>query len=289
MILLDFSNIAISSITSDRDFIRHMNIDLIRHIVLNSIKTYNKKFRRDYGEMIICCDSKTNWRKKIYPLYKENRKDKKRDSDIDWNLVYKFLEQVKSELIEHFPYKVLQIDEMEADDIISSLVRWSQYNYIDEESLTEEPKMIMIVSGDEDFLQLQYYENVEQFSHKTKSPIICRHPEKFLFEKICRGDSGDGVTNILSPENSLVDKIRQKQIRSTMLEEWEENGIPKELQKRFNTNKTLVSLIDDVLPKELYDECINKFENYQTNSKKNLMKYFMNNGLVELMEDLQDF
>jgi len=124
--------------------------DLIRHMVLNSIRMLRSKFSDKYGELVICCDSKHYWRRDIFPYYKANRKKDRDKSDVDWPSLFTFLNKVKQELRDYFPYKVIEVDGAEADDIIGTLVR--------EHHLME--NYILIVSSDKDFMQLQKYKNV---------------------------------------------------------------------------------------------------------------------------------
>ena len=57
MILMDFSGIAVATIAVNKVNDENM----LRHMMLNSVRMYNKKFRDQYGQMIICCDGANNW------------------------------------------------------------------------------------------------------------------------------------------------------------------------------------------------------------------------------------
>ena len=138
MILLDFSQVCLSGIlaSGNKDF----SEDLVRHMVLNSIRNFNKRFS-DYGELVICCDDKNYWRKKEFPYYKANRKKTREQSALDWNMIFNTLSTIKEEIRENFPYVVLQVSTAEADDIIATMV----------ERYGNNGEKILIVSGDTKF------------------------------------------------------------------------------------------------------------------------------------------
>jgi 5'-3' exonuclease len=147
MILIDFNQIALSSIFAMSNELNQLDDDetdtlkLIRHVVLDTIKGYKKAYTKTYGEVIIACDSKNYWRRDIFPFYKANRA-KERDQDKhNWKLIFKCLDSVRADLIEFFPYKVLLIDNVEADDIIAVLAKNSK-------------EKVLIVSRDHDYNQL---------------------------------------------------------------------------------------------------------------------------------------
>ena len=98
MILLDFNQIALSNI-----FIQKLNEEnMIRHMILNSIRMYNKKYRDEYGQMVICCDGMNTWRREYFPEYKANRKKhRETDDSQDWNEVFRVLDLVRSEIKEY--------------------------------------------------------------------------------------------------------------------------------------------------------------------------------------------
>jgi len=195
MILLDFSQVCLSNIlaSGNKDF----SVDLGGHRVLNSIRGFKSRFSK-YEELIICCDDKNYWRKKIFPYYKANRKKSRDESKLDWATIFDTLHTIKGEIKDNLPYPVLQVESAEADDIIAAMVE--RYNN----------EKIMIVSGDKDFSQLQRYKNVSQYSPITKKFIKVGDPLSYLFEHVIRGDAGDGVPNILSNDDTFVVGNRQK-------------------------------------------------------------------------------
>ena len=198
MIIMDFSGIAVSNI-----IVQKMNDEsMIRHMILNSIRMYRKRYKEQYGtNIILACDAGNNWRRQYYPQYKANRKKSRDASDFDWNKAWTILSQVRDEIKENFPYKVIHIDGCEADDIIGTLVEQTQEFGHHED--------VMIVSADGDFKQLQKYNNVKQFSPLTKKEVKDDNPRLNLIDKILRGDAGDGVPNVLSHDDTFVNGDRQ--------------------------------------------------------------------------------
>tara|TARA_R100000995_G_scaffold31028_1_gene13810 strand:- start:996 stop:1844 length:849 start_codon:yes stop_codon:yes gene_type:complete len=282
MVLVDMNQVTLSSlmmqIGQSKDL--EVNPDLVRHMVLNSIRTYRIKFVEDYGELVLCYDSKHYWRKDVFPQYKSNRKKMRESSDFDWNTIFNTLNILKEELRENFPYKMLEVYGAEADDIIATICE-------------SQKEKIMIVSGDKDFIQLQKYKNVKQWNPVQKKMLNGKNPELYLKEHIIKGDRSDGIPNVLSDDNSFVDKIRQKPLTKKKIQSWVEHDFmdvaPNEQAKRnYHRNTTLVDL--SKIPQDLKDKIK---ETYKTTpilgDRKNLINYFINNKLKELTNNLGDF
>tara|TARA_R110002020_G_scaffold160340_1_gene344731 strand:- start:1652 stop:2488 length:837 start_codon:yes stop_codon:yes gene_type:complete len=278
MILLDFSQVCLSNIlaSGNKDF----GVDLIRHQVLNSIRGFKSRFS-EFDELIICCDDKNYWRKKIFPYYKANRKKNREESKLDWTAIFDTLHIIKDEIKENLPYPVLQVESAEADDIIATMVeRYSS-------------EKIMIVSGDKDFSQLQRYKNVSQYSPITKKFIKVGDPLSYLFEHIIRGDAGDGVPNILSNDDTFVAGNRQKPLTkkrvNVMLGDMLRGITPfdGEVKRNYLRNIHLIDL--SRIPDEIRKEVIDRYSNYERNDRSKLLGYFIKSRLKNLMTDIQEF
>ena len=278
MILLDFSQVCLSNIlaSGNKDF----GVDLIRHQVLNSIRGFKSRFS-EFDELIICCDNKNYWRKKIFPYYKANRKKNREESKLDWTAIFDTLHIIKDEIKENLPYPVLQVESAEADDIIATMVeRYSS-------------EKIMIVSGDKDFSQLQRYKNVSQYSPITKKFIKVGDPLSYLFEHIIRGDAGDGVPNILSNDDTFVAGNRQKPLTkkrvNVMLGDMLRGITPfdGEVKRNYLRNIHLIDL--SRIPDEIRKEVIDRYSNYERNDRSKLLGYFIKSRLKNLMTDIQEF
>ena len=211
MILVDMNQVTISNLMIQ---IKNepLSVDLVRHLVLNSIRSYRTKFFNEFGEVILCYDDKHYWRRDLFPYYKSNRKKARTESSLDWNELFETLNLIRDELKETFPYKVLQVDGAEADDIIATLVG----------VVSRTPKLfekILILSGDKDFIQLQSHDNVKQYSPTLKKYINGVDPNEYKIEHIFRGDRGDGIPNILSPDNTFAEGLRQKPLGKNKINE----------------------------------------------------------------------
>jgi 5'-3' exonuclease len=280
MILLDFSQVCLSGIlaSGNKDF----GEDLVRHMVLNSIRNFKSRFS-NYGELVICCDDKNYWRKKVYPYYKANRKKTRESSSLDWNMIFNTLSMIKEEVKENFPYVVLQVESAEADDLIATMV--DRYGNNGEK--------IMIVSGDKDFAQLQRYKNVSQYSPITKKMIKVDDPMEYLFEHVIRGDSGDGVPNIMSRDDVFVNGLRQKPLTkkkvAAMIDEMKRGITPfdGEVKRNYLRNIQLIDLTR--VPDDIRQEVIYKYTNYERKDRSLLLNYFIKNKLKNLMSDIQEF
>lgn len=281
MILVDMNQVTISNLMIQMKD-EPLSEDLVRHMVLNSLRSYKTKFSKDFGELVLCYDDKHCWRKDYFPYYKQNRKKARSESSLDWNELFDILTKIQNELEENFPYKVLKINGAEADDIIAILSN----KISSTPNLYEE---ILIISGDKDFIQLHQSNNVKQYSPTLKKFIVDENPEQYKFEHIIRGDKGDGVPNVLSQDTVFVEDLRQRPITKKKLIEWKENGIPEgEIKRNYQRNKTLIDF--DSIPNELGELIYNMWVDKITqNDKSKILPYFMKHRLKELTEKLGDF
>ena len=275
--LVDFSQIVIGSYMTAAKY-ASTDMDVIRSAVLNTLRIYRVKFANEYGELVLCCDDRHTWRKEIFPNYKASRKKTKKSSGIDWQNLYDCLNQLKDEFVLWFPYKVIQVEKAEADDIIATLV-----NLIDERTL--------ILSSDKDFVQLHKF-NVRQYSPMQKKYVESQSDGWSLHEKIIRGDVGDGVPNIMSDDNVFIDEgRRQKPVTKKKVDAWyhldPETYCNKEMLRNYNRNKQLVDLSE--IPESIRLNIINQFENAKVGDRKRLLTYFVNHRLKNLTENLSEF
>jgi 5'-3' exonuclease len=293
MIVVDFNQTAISNLMMEvggRNDIE-IQVPLLRHMILNSIRSYKKKFGKEYGELVIACDNQTYWRREYFPYYKAGRKKAREESGFDWKTIFEALNLIRSELEVFFPYKVINVDGAEADDIIAVLAEWSQTNDTDN-VLFNEPKPFLVMSGDHDFIQLQKYENIKQFSPVQKKfvkPDIS--PEKYIFEHIIRGDKGDGVPNVLSDDDSIVTGTRQKAIRQDKIDIWYKDfdAMPQDanFKKNYERNKMLVSF--DSIPQKVRSAIINSYVDKPNKDKSKLLNFFIEHKMKNMLELIEEF
>ena len=282
-ILVDLNQVLISNLMQQIGNNTKVTLDenLIRHMVLNSLRSYVKQFKSKYGTMILCCDNKSYWRREYFPFYKVNRKKDRDKSGFDWSLIFDTLNKIKTELKENFPYHILDVGGAEADDIIGVL----------SEKLSPSEE-ILIISSDKDFAQLQKYPNVIQYSPILKSFIKIDNPATFIKEHIIRGDRGDCIPNFLSPDNTFVSGERQKVINKKKLIEWI-NKDPMDfcvndlMLRGYKRNQTLVDL--DFIPEKIKEAIVVAYEKSKPNSRQKMFNYFIEKRLRNLLEIIDEF
>lgn len=281
MILVDYNHamiLAIMGATASKKSINTTSKEQMHKVFLQYIISIRKKYHTRFGELVICCDGDSeSWRKKEFPLYKAARKLNKKVSHIDWPMINSAMKEFREILSNHFPYKVIVVDNAEADDVIAVLAK------------TSKPPTL-IYSSDTDFLQLQKY-GVEQYAPQSKKFIISENPELTLKEKIIQGDSGDGIPNILSPENIfLLEGQRQTQIRSAKLKEWltkePEEFCDDEMLKKYRKNQRLIDF--DFIPPDIINRIESEFAKEKEFVKNDLFLYLMNSGNTEFLTSLQE-
>ena len=283
MILVDFSAIAVANIA-----VQKLNDEeMIRHMILNTLRMYRTKYKDKYGELVLACDGPNNWRKTVFPEYKANRRKGREESTFDWNAAFTIMNNVREEIKENFPYKVLHIDGCEADDIIDTVVEHTNEEFGAYED-------IMIISGDKDFVQLQKYNNVSQFSPVQKKSLVEKNPRAFLLEHIMRGDASDGVPNVLSQDNVFITGSRQKPLSKKKLDTLIEDLNDGELlyaaswYRNYQRNEKLIDLSQT--PSDLKNNIIQEFTTQdQWKNKANVFPYLINKRCNQLVESVQEF
>ena len=285
MIVIDYSAISIANIAIQK---LEPNEDLFRSMVLNSIRMYRKKYGAEYGEIVLAADAGGNWRKEYYPEYKASRQSGRKESPLDWNAIFKILNQVLEEIKESFPYTVIGQEGMEADDIIAQLV------YKTQEFGEHEP--VMIISGDKDFAQLQKFSNVSQWSPITKKLIVEPDPINKLKEHIFRGDASDGVPNILSCDDVFLQEgVRQTPLSKKKVEIFQNAKDVKDVMtedeyRNYIRNKKMIDL--EECPEHFKDIVYIEYDKQKLSQPKNkskVMPYFIKHRCKNLLTNIQEF
>ena len=288
MILIDLNQVLLAGLMVQIAGQKNVKLEenLIRHIALNILRGHIKQFKSEYGEVVLCCDNRKYWRKDFFPFYKAHRKKAREKSALDWNLIFDILGKLKEELKTYFPYKVIDVEGAEADDIIGTLAPMK----IKEED-------VLILSSDGDFLQLQMY-NSPRFSHKIKqyNPtqkkfVVSKEPLAELKQKIISGDAGDGIPNILSPGDTFVRGVRQKvltegRMTKFMSSEYAEYD-DENARIGYTRNQTLIDL--RLIPGDIQNSIIDTYNNTKPSPRMKLMNYFMEKKLKNLMEVIEEF
>ena len=276
MILIDFTQTIIAGLMAQLKMNGgEVSEDMLRHMILNSVRNYQKKYAPDYGEIVLCTDSSHTWRKDFYPMYKANRKKTRDASDLDWKMLFDTLQVVKEEIRDNFPYRYMYVEQCEADDIIAILVKHAT-----------EP--VMIVSGDKDFQQLHKYDYVKQWSPNLNKLITCDNPDLFLKEHILTGDKSDGIPNILSNDDCFVEGIRQTPLRKGIKDSYLRMTIEKDdkYYRNYLRNQTLIDL--EFIPQNIEDKILDEYEN-TVPVKGKVFDYLRVHRLNELLNHVEDF
>jgi hypothetical protein len=282
MILVDLNQVLLSGLMAQISNQKGLKLDesLVRHLILNILRMHIRNFRKDYGDVVLCCDNRKYWRKEYFPFYKAGRKKTREKSDLDWHMIFDMLAKFKSELRENFPYKVIDVEGAEADDIIGTLV-----------PMYAKHEKVLILSSDGDFLQLQHYGvNVKQYNPAQKKFVKSVDPLIELKEKIIRGDKGDGIPNMFSPSDCFVRDLRQKPITKGVLDKYlkEDVGNYSETDKaNYSRNATLIDLTH--IPKEIKEKIINTYDETKPASRQKLLNYFIEHKLKNLMNVIEEF
>ena len=282
MILIDMNQIAVANLMMNLKMNNSKTIDenMVRHMILNSIRMYRKEHYNEYGEVVLTWDSKHSWRRDYFPEYKASRRKGREESDLDWDDIFSTLNKIRNEIKENFPYKYIEVFGAEADDIIGFLCE--EYN--------QTFGKILIISGDKDFIQLQKYPNVTQWSPITKKQVNGFDPTIYLKEHILKGDTSDGVPNVLSPDNTFTDGLRQRPLSRKKIQSWLVGGGSDwndEVKRNFQRNLTLIDLTQT--PEELKNQIRLEYNNASHGDRSKLLNYFMTYKLRELTDNIGDF
>ena len=277
MILVDMSQIMMASIMMQMHMSKKSEPDeeMVRHMILNSLRMYRTRFLSEFGEMVLCYDSRHYWRRDYFPEYKHSRRKSRDTSDKNWDIIFNCLNTIKEEVKANMPYKSVEVYGAEADDIIGTLC-------------SESSDEVMILSGDKDFIQLQKFPNVKQYSPITKKMINGMNPDDYLKEHVLKGDTSDGVPNVLSPDNTFVDGIRQRPLSKKKIALMVEGNFPNdEIKRNYQRNKKLIDL--DCAPDELRSEILDTYKSAPVNDRSKILNYFIKQRLKTLTESIGEF
>ena len=297
MILVDYSQVALAAILTFQRELKGTESEvknLIRHVTLSTIKSYKKKYGKEYGELVICCDGRKYWRKEFFEQYKGMRKSNRDKSDLDWKLIFDTLSEMREDIAKHFPWRVIHVDRAEADDVIAVMSKWLQENQLVQEGLVEETQKVLILSSDKDFKQLQLYPTVKQWSPMQKKYITASKQEirDFMIEHIVKGDTGDGVPNILSKDDVFMIGERQKPMSAKRLAEFIDKGFDAckndDERRNWHRNATLVDF--QFIPEDVQKSIVDTYlSNKPNGDKMTVMNYLMEHRCRLLLEELEDF
>ena len=286
MIIVDLNQVMLSNLMAQLGNHTNAQVEetMVRHMVLNAIRSYKQKFGQEYGELIIACDNTNYWRKHKFPYYKANRKKAIAESEMNWKSIFECMNKIRSELKEFFPYRVIDVESAEADDIIATLV--AEFGL----SINTGEK-ILILSGDKDFIQLHTYANVKQYDPVKKKWISHNDPNTFLVEHIMKGDASDGIPNILSDDDCFVTGTRQKPLTAkrmtALINTIPDKDYDQRTYRNFCRNRELIDL--SYIPEKIKESVLSQYCNQAGKDRSKLMNYFIANKLKNLTEYISEF
>ncbi len=251
---------------------------MARNMVYVTLLSFKKKFHEDFGDPVLAFDSESDyWRKQVFPPYKHRRQKDKENGKIDWEMIYAFMNKIIPEIKEVVPWKNVQIHGAEADDVIGILGKNRVCN------------PTVILSSDKDYKQLHENPLIRQYSPIMKKWVTTSDPKKSLLELIANGDSGDGVPNILSQDDSFVIGKRQKPITEKWLTEMlkDPGRLYRENKENYERNDMLVNF--DRIPEHIKTGILEEFNTPVTGSINKLYKYFVANRMSGLLGNIEQF
>jgi 5'-3' exonuclease len=292
MILVDMNQCMISNLMMQTKIDDGLDENMVRHMVLNSIKSYRKKFHEEYGELVLCYDSKHYWRKEVFPYYKQNRKKDREKSSHNWSKIFEVLNKIRDEIRDNFPYIVMEIYGTEADDVIATLSKYISIQNIKKQKQNLPTEKVLILSGDKDFIQLKKYPCVSQYNPLQKKFVSGIDPKIYIKEHVIKGDKSDGIPNFLSASDTFVTGKRQKPISKKNIDKWincdPESYCNAEQLSNYHRNLRLIDL--SMIPSEIENKIIEEFEKLNSSKPNKLsINYFIENKLVSLLNEMEDF
>lgn len=294
--LIDFSQISLATALMNFEPKQPIQLGMLRHLVLNTIKQNLNTFKKQgYSEFIICVDNSTDgyWRKDIGYYYKQHRKIDRDESDWDFEGYFNNIHIIVDELKQNMPYKIIDINRIEADDIIAVLTK----------KFCLESIPVMIVSSDGDFTQLHKY-GAKQYSPAQKKAVKPKHgsPQADLMYKLLKGDKKDTVAPFNMRSDFHITKLdgeRAKSIATKFVEkcidatEEELHELLLEKQEgidqlaRFKENQKLIDF--DYIPEYIQNQILDSYTEANMQPKSKIYPYFVRSQLTQLMKDISMF
>ena len=277
-ILVDANQIAISHLMVRHKIENGIHIESVRKSIVRVLGRIQRRFKDEFGQMILCYDDKNYWRRESFPFYKQNRKKERENSKYDWDQVFSVLNKVRDELRLNFPYQVIQVHGAEADDVIATLVRSNV------ENPPAEP--VLILSADKDFIQLHKYPLVKQYDPIRNRWIEDSDPVRYLQEHIIKGDRSDGIPNILTSDDAIVNGKTQKKMskeKISSLASMDPNEFTNFIRLRnWKRNSELIDFTH--IPRSVYERIITYVSKNKARENLNI-QYFIDNNITDLIEE----
>jgi hypothetical protein len=255
----------------------------LRHIILGQVRKIRRDFSKRFGrDLVFAMDSRTGyWRTQAFPEYKHARREGRKASPMNWEVIFRHLNKITKELEANLPARMIGVDKAEADDVIAALVKERPFG--DGE--------VLIISNDHDMRQLHGPDVIQWFPAAGKLERE-ESPDWYLSSQVVKGDPGDGVPNIFSPRDFFLKKtkgMRQPQVTMRRVQRIisGEERLDKAAKARLVENAKMVDLA--LAPGWIADEVVDKYLNYKMPSKAKLMGYMIAHNLDKHLANIGDF
>lgn len=296
--LFDMSQLALATALVNFPDKEKINKNMVRHLILNTVKFNVKKFKAEYPNVILCFDNAEGgyWRRDYGYFYKKNRGQARDASTWDWEGYFDGMKSIVEEFPKYMPYTSLNIKRIEADDIIGILTK----------KLALDGVPVMIVSSDGDYPQLQQFPDVKQWAPQLKKFVKPKHgsPRMDLFYKLLKGDKKDNVASVRVRSDfwyTRQEKENTPPMKTSVIEECcaadNEQQIKEILEKAYPDNKDIFArfkenqiMIDmNCMPDDIVAQIMTSYNEYKPAPRGRMYSYFVKNSLSNHMKNINEF
>jgi hypothetical protein len=108
-----------------------------------------------------------------------------------------------------------------------------------------------------------------------------------------RGDTGDGIPNVLSADDTFITEKNQTPLRQTRIDAWLENSdnlresMDDEVYRNYQRNKKLIDLTD--IPENIQETIINTFNEQGKTPNMKVLNYLIKKRCNHLIEVVEEF
>lgn len=290
--LVDYSQLVLSTIMATFRPNEPLDLDMLRHLILNTLRSNVLKNKKNYPFVIICVDNGTGgyWRKKVAWYYKFKRAAQRDASGWDFSVIFDCMKTIEKEIRQYIPMTILDIPGCEADDHIAVMTK----------HFANQGVPVLITSSDGDFTQLHKFPNVKQWDAIHKKWVSVKHGSSLddLFFKCFKGDKKDGIAGVKATSSHYADgEGRSPALSSKLLETYTAAAMisddelklvmPEAEFIRYKENRLLLDF--ECIPTEIQDKIINEFKGYKVPSPNGMMQYFTEHELKKLLPHMDEF
>jgi 5'-3' exonuclease len=223
-------------------------IEKYEKMYLESIISLVGKKQFNESNIIFCMDTpkKDLWRTELYCDYKGDRADLSKKHDFKNVFDYTYDTIIPNIITKYKNIFKMRVPKIEGDDVIAIITI----------HLKDTDKMITIISGDNDFLQLGR-KTVNFINYKKKEIInITEDMAKLaLVEKIVLGDMSDCIPSIFKAR-SRINKKELIESKEKLIEYLKSN---EDAMKQYKLNETIIDFNN--IPKKYYKKVVKEYMN----------------------------